>query len=202
MHYAYKFAAKTLAPALMFGAVSLLAARPAEAQLNSDIGLRLGVEKRFLTGRGAAPDATPGPDIRLEQHFALFPLIRAGFYGSYSFAFQSSLIRHQMALGAQFRVFAPIPLPRLRLFLNVGTGVLHIEALRVATGTEARGFRAGNCLDVPVDVGVSYRIKKPWEFGAQLGPRFAAFCGGRAYDNGAGKDTITLSAAVTGSVEF
>jgi hypothetical protein len=183
------------------GALSLLCATDVKAQLNSDFGARVGVEKRFLTGRSsAARDATFGPELRLDQHFALLPLVRAGFYGGYSLSLQNASLRHQLAVGAHVRGFVPLAIPSLKLHLGVGVGLLHV--LSNVSVSDVSKLRHGNCLDVPIDFGVQYRIRKPFDIGAQVGTRFAAFCGGQAYSSGQGKDTFALSLAVSGSVEF
>jgi hypothetical protein len=203
MHTAHSFNRRRQLTGLAFGLTTLFALAPktAQAQLNSDFGARVGVEKRFLTGRSAVVrDATFGPELRLDQHFALLPLVRAGFYGSYSLASQNATLRHQLAAGVHMRGFVPLAIRSVRLHLGVGLGLLHV--LSNVAVSDVSKVRHGNCLDVPVDFGVHYRVRKPFDIGAQLGTRFAAFCGGQAYSLGQGKDTFALSLAISGSVEF
>jgi hypothetical protein len=215
----------------VIGAV-LVTSRTAHAEgapLHWDLGAELGVEKRFLRDRPpvGSGDASFGPTFRGTAHLALLPLLRVGLYGSLGLSpVIDASTRFQWAAGADIRILPPLPfmMRDVRPFLFVGVGYLRTSTpsfvARVPEGEVRTSGASGGCLDIPAGLGATYRVRKPFELGATLGTRFAAFCGGETYRDAPtyavpnvpdsrfvvraspGKDIFALSLGVIANFEF
>jgi hypothetical protein len=160
----------------------------ASAQLHSDASLSAGLEKRFLSSRGAGvDDAGPGPRLDLRGHVALFPFIRVGAYGAYAFAPQAGEGRHTGSLGAHFRLVSPVPRTEaLSLWLGVGVGY----ARSWVTGP---GALSGGFVEVPLGVGAGYRFRRPFSVYGEVQSVFGVGHHGSAYAGPGGVDGVGLS---------
>jgi hypothetical protein len=57
----------------------------------------------------------------------------------------------------------------------------------------AYGNVFGGLIDIPVGVGVGYKVRGPWEVFAELGGRFGVGFFGPMYDDGAAGTAVTTS---------
>lgn len=177
--------------------------RTANAQLHMDFGAEAALDKRFLTSRGPGRgDASFGPALRLTGHLALLPLIRVGLYAGYALSPQDDELRHMLSGGTEARIFPPLGIPNFRPFVLVGFGYQRTFAY----GT------SGGCLETPLGIGASYRVRKPFDVGAILGSRIGFACGGPLYtatsvtgatsSTAAGQDRFGLSLGIMASLEL
>ena len=155
----------------------------AHAQLHWDAALEAALDKRFLTNRQSTSDASFGPALRLSAHLALLPLIRAGLYTGYALSPQSdvpqqapltareSVLRHMVSGGFETRIFPPFGFTKVKPFVLLGFGYQR---------TFAPGG-SGGCLETPLGLGASYRLRKPFEIGALLTSRIGFGCHGDLY---------------------
>lgn len=191
--------------ALTVAAVALASVafeKTAAAQLHWDAAVEAALDKRFLTNRAGPSDAGFGPAFRLSSHLALLPLIRMGFYAGYAMSPQSdipetsasgtsvSVLRHMVSGGAEARIFPPFGFTKLKPFLLVGFGYQRTFA----------GSANGGCLETPLGLGASYRVRKPFEIGALLTSRIGFACHGDLYR--ATSITGTQGPTVTGQDRF
>jgi hypothetical protein len=179
---------------------------PAYAQLHWDVGAEAAVEKRFLrdTPAEGTGDASFGPLVRVTTHVAFFPLARLGLYGSLGFSpVSGGSLRTQVGGGMDIRLTPPLSLGlrNFKPFLFLGAGYIRTVTpgytVRLPAGEARTSLASGGCLDIPIGLGATYRVRKPFEVGAVLGTRFAALCGGDTYAT-APKYTVFADAAQTG----
>ena len=182
------------------GAMLLVAGR-AEAQLHWDVGAKGGVSKRFLSSRPpGAPDAGLGPEAEVEGHVAVLPMLRAGLYAAYDRSPVTGIAaRNIMAAGLHVRVNAPWPRDPFRGWVYLGFGyagvyapsyettllVQHDPAMPASpTRTTVQGS-GGTFFEVPVGLGVAYKLRRPWELTLELGTRVGFGWSGSTYTSGA-----------------
>jgi hypothetical protein len=179
------------------GAATFFCAGRASAQLHWDASARAGVAKRFFTSGGTeAPQF--GPAFSVDAHVALVPLVRLGLYAAHDIAtVENDATRYTTAGGARVKVFVPTLGGPLRVWGFVGAGyartltpdgrATHIgsltqpmpgQPLPVAVGVSPR---SGGFLEVPVGLGASWALRKPWVLTAELGGRFGALFHGDVY---------------------
>ena len=187
---------------------ALLGARRAEAQVHWDIGVHGGVAKRFLTDKTCvvgAPcrDAFFGPVVGLQAHLALIPFVRAGVYGSFEVSPLDggpAAARNMFAFGAQAKVMSPWPRDDWRMWLTLGVGYVATYApsytitLRPNPDPGGKGSYpaivdggGGGFIEVPVGLGVSYRLRKPLMVYAELLGRFGGGFWGTVYGEHGGR---------------
>lgn len=176
----------------------LLTPTRAHAQLHADASAQVGLEKRFLSSRAAGvPDAGPGLRAELRGHLALFPFVRVGAYGAYSFAPQSSQGgsgRSIGSLGLHARAISPVPrTERFSVWLSLGVG--YARALSTPAG-------AGGFLEVPLGIGAGYKLRRPLSLFVDAQTTFGAGHHGAAYAAGAGNDSLGLALSVGALVDF
>jgi hypothetical protein len=184
------FSSRVCVSALVLVSVVVVSSE-ASAQLHSDASLSAGLEKRFLSSRGAGvPDAGPGPRLDLRGHVALFPFVRVGAYGAYAFAPQAGEGRHTGSLGAHFRLVSPVPRTEaFSLWLGVGVGYAR-------TWISGPGALSGGFVEVPLGVGAGYRFRKPFSLFGEVQSVFGVGHHGSAYAGAGGADGVGLSLAV------
>lgn len=161
----------------------LLAGRDARAQVRWDTGLQGGVSGRFLSSRPAG-EAEPsiGPTFAAVAHVALVPLVRLGAYvdldGSSVGVGATTVVRQIVSGGIDLRLMSPWPTGDWRTYLRTGIG----EAGVIAHPS------GGHFTEVPLALGVAYRLVAPvWltaEAGVKLGFGFAG------WDYGGGGDDV------------
>lgn len=176
-----------LAAALPWALGWLAKASPAAAQVHWDTSAEVGLEKRFLKNRPlGAGDASLGPLFRATAHLALLPLARVGVYGMLGLSpVSSGPLRTQFGGGIEARLVPPLGLRTVHPFLFVGVGYMRTVTPAYDVVTSQGGFHtsptSGGCLDIPLGLGATYRVRKPIEVGLVLGTRFSALCHGDSY---------------------
>jgi hypothetical protein len=173
----------SLSIATVVAIACVLHASPARAQLHWDVSGEVGVEKRFLRARPPeGADAGFGPVGRVTAHVALLPLVRVGAYGAFSYSpVRTNGSRSFFGGGFEARLVPPLRLPDWHPYLFVGFGY---TAVRVSAFESALGklpAAGGGCVDIPLGIGVTHRLRKPIEIGGVLGTRFSAACSGSVY---------------------
>ena len=187
--------------------VALAFAREARAQQHWDLGVHGGVAKRFLTDRPcvsgfACQDASFGPVVGVQAHLALIPFLRAGVYGSFEVSPVEGnyAARNMFAFGAQAKVMSPWPRDDWRLWLTLGVGYVTAYGpsfsitLRPQPDPNGQGSYptpvdggGGGFLEVPIGVGVSYKLRKPFVLYAELLSRFGGGFWGTLYGENGGR---------------
>lgn len=218
--------------ALSFGLASVFVAAPAAAQVHWDVGADVGVMKRFLsTGANTssnAPDAGLGPVGELHLHFALLPLVRVGAYLSHDISPQGGVPARQITSGGlHLKLASPWPNGRWRGWAFAGLGYAAVYAKSyhgVLPNQNPDGSNAdifvegsnGSFVEVPLGVGIAYKLKKPLELTAVLGSRLGFGFAGDVYNSSvahspfspplevtaAGNDSFALYLAVGVSFEL
>lgn len=179
----------------------LFDARPASAQLHWDIGVQGGVQKRFLAGGAAEPGF--GPMAQLQAHVALLPLVRVGGYFGYELSplDGDKAPRDMLGGGLRVKVMSPWPRGDVRLWLFLGFGLQGVYArsyhttvlTEVTPGSPTSGLAprdalvhgsGGRFFEVPFGIGVSYKLRKPFELFGELGSKVGFASSGSTYDDG------------------
>jgi hypothetical protein len=185
---------------------AMIAPAAADAQVRWDAGLAGGVMQRFATGSEPAQPSvgapTPGPVVQASAHVALVPMIRIGAYAAYDIAPIEGRPARQIAEGGfRAKVTPPLLSSPWRSWAFVGLGYAR---------TYEPGFTAslpgsmppvqshvasavGGILDLPVGVGIGYRIRHPWELFSELGARIGLGFFGATLT---GQDSFALSLTV------
>ncbi len=207
---------------LAAAALRLLAPDVARAQVNSDVGLSVGAARRFTTGAEAGEPGF-GPAFGLQGHLALFPMVRIGLYGAADISPMSGYGTRQFYVGGLHLKLTPPLLSgawKLYVFTGFGAGYAHQSSYpgpgATPGATATYSDTSGLIFEVPAGLGVSYRVRAPWEVFVEFAGRFGVAFEGQLYDqgnpasvaNGAGlsgpflgQDTValTLSAGVSWS---
>jgi hypothetical protein len=162
-------------------------------QLHWDAGAEVGAMQRLATGAGqGAPSPSPGPAGEVHAHVALIPLLRLGPYLSYDVSPVGGLpAREHAEAGLRVKVTPPLFAEPWRAWAFTGLGYARTTM----------GDLKGGLLELPVGVGVSYRLRRPWEVFVELGGRIGLAFAGSMYSvpqclcgpNYAGKDSFALS---------
>jgi len=153
--------------------VLLCTASPAHAQLHWDGSVQVGAAKRFARG-SVSPSPDFGPAGTLAVHLAIIPFVRGGVYGSYDFAkLSNGELRHFVAGGIRGKFLSPIPERPFRTWVFAGLGYTR----------SFDGLGSGGFVEVPVGVGASYELRKPFQLSAELGARFGVGFHGSSYDS-------------------
>jgi hypothetical protein len=191
-------AAAALALALSLSALS------ASAQVHWDIGAQLGVMERLTTGGpSGSPTPTPGPLFQLQGHVALVPMVRVGAYVSHDISPIDSVPARQITEGGlRGKVAPPLLSGPWHTWAVLGVGFAHAyepsHSVAGPSGSVAVGSVEGWILDIPVALGLGYRVRgprDPWEISTELGCRFGAAFLGPMYDGGP-RDSFALSLSV------
>jgi len=170
-----------------------LAPWPAAAQVNGDLGLSAGASRRFTTGAEAG-DPGFGPVFQLQGHLALLPMVRVGLYFAADVSPMPSFGGRQFYVGGLHAKVTPPLLPapwKLYGFTGFGGGYAHQDsylgpgAAPVGSTTPAIvpfSSTDGAIFEVPVGVGLAYRLRAPWEVFVELAGRFGVAFEGSLYD--------------------
>ena len=170
-------------------------ARRAGAQLHLDVGAQVGVMKRFLANAPAGTgDAGFGPVGEIHAHVAILPFLRAGPYLAHDISPMPGDVKaYQITTaGLRVKVTSPVPLDPWRVWAVTGFGISGAYGPSYHTGLDLQqnGTRqdvlasgaGGSFFEVPLGVGVAYRIRKPWWLTAELAGRYGFGFSGSLYD--------------------
>lgn len=184
-------------------AVLGLVPHAAEAQVRWDAELTEGVERRVLTSKPpGAGDASGGPLLEASAHVALIPLVRVGLYAHYDASpVVAQDTRDIYSGGLDLRLVFPWLRRDVRAYMRVGIG----EAMTYAPAHAfvAEGSRPtslflaashGAFTEVPVALGVLYRVQPRLAFMAEAGTRVGLAFAGSAYRSGSasGDDALAV----------
>ncbi len=181
-------------------AATLVATRPATAQLHWDAAAQVGVAKRFLVERPAGSgDAGIGPSAQLSAHVALAPLVRAGLWVGHDISplAGDAAARDMTSFGVRAKLMSPWPRGAFRAWLFAGFGYTRVWARSYRSiftmvpddgspSVPAEGLVGGASayfFEVPFGISASYKFWKPWEVFAELGCRVGFGHDGRVYDD-------------------
>ena len=176
-------------------AALLLGSGAAHAQVNGDVGLSAGAMKRFTTGADpGVSDPGFGPVFQLQGHLALFPMLRVGLYVSQDVSPMPSYGGRQFYEGGLHLKLTPPILPtpwKGYAFAGFGGGYAHQDSY-AAPGAPPGGSATrptvsfssidGALFEIPVGIGVAYRLRAPFEVFVELAGRFGVGFVGRMYD--------------------
>jgi hypothetical protein len=184
--------------ALLAFAFALLVPRLASAQVHWDASAQVGGMKRFLAARPpSTDDAGFGPVLQLAAHLALLPLVHAGVYVGHDISPlpDPAAARNITFMGARGKVQLPMS-GNLRGYGFAGfglalvtqqsftfTGFPFVSAGGTVNRKDAEVESAGgHFFEVPLGLGVAYKLRKPWELIAELGFRVGFAHSGSVYD--------------------
>ena len=183
-----------LAAILPFGLVS---ARTAQAQLHWDVGAEVGAMRRVLSSRAiGTEDAGIGPIGEIHGHVALLPLVRVGAYLGHDISPQGNSGSRQITFfGARVKVNSPWPHDPWRAYFFAGFGYAAVYAPSYHTSVISPGATGmpakedalvdgvgGHFFEIPLGIGIAYKVRKPLEITAELSGRFGFGFGGDLYD--------------------
>jgi hypothetical protein len=186
----------------------LLAPTARAAEVRWDAALAGGVMQRFAIGgdpRVGAP--TPGPVFQASAHVALVPMIRIGAYAAYDVApIEGRPAREIVEGGLRAKVTPPLlPSPwRTWAFLGLGYARTYEPGFTTTVPGSTPpaethvASAVGGILDLPLGVGVGYRLRHPWELFAELGARIGLGFFGATL---AAQDSFALSMTVGVSLD-
>jgi hypothetical protein len=177
----------------------VLIPRTAAAQLHWDASAQLGVMKRVVVNRApGGEDVGFGPVGQLAAHVALLPLIHAGAYLGHDISPLAGdrSARNITTFGARGKVVFPANKDiRVWGFLGFGYAIVYQQSYEQtffvpvpAGGTQPlRGTSlgaGGSFFEIPVGVGASYKLSKPFHLCAELGARVGFANTGSIYEQG------------------
>jgi hypothetical protein len=163
----------------------------AAAQVRWDAEIQEGAQQRIQTSTtpGGGPIGV-GPMLEASGHVALAPLVRVGLYVQYeSSPVSGQGARDLVSGGLDVRLFSPWPRGRVRTYARVGIGESGTFSSAYSMNAGAVGSRAtfvggasGAFTEVPVALGVMYRLTPPVWITAEAGLRAGFGFTGGAYD--------------------
>lgn len=196
---------RSLFAGLFVLAIALFFSRAASAQLHWDLGAQVGVNKRFLgesrnDGTVFATNAGFGPTAQVLGHVALLPLVRVGGYLGYEISplTGDAAARDMFGGGLRVKLMSPWPRGDVRFWLFVGFGYQAVHARSYRTNVAAQTLQpsttpsydisvdgsGGHYWELPVGIGVSYKLRKPYQLFAELGARVGFSGQGTTYERG------------------
>lgn len=158
----------------------------ADAQVHWDANVQAGGSARLFTN--GTPGGLPGsfgPIFGVEADVAILPLLRLGLYGDYEYAdttepSPSSVV----SFGGRVKVMLPGDRNRVHWWLFTGFGAVAWTApsYALSDGTSPNDNGAttsttvpeasGYFFEIPVGIGMGWRVWRPWEIVAELQGRF------------------------------
>jgi hypothetical protein len=200
--------------ALQGAAILACVMAPAVARAQSvhwDAGVAGGVMRRVLTSR-PADDAGFGGMLEARAHVALVPMVRAGLYFETDVSPMSGFpSRHFYAGGLRAKVTPPwIRTDTVATYAFFGLGYVSSYGpsfpIQVTNpnGTAVTGLvdgASGQFFEVPIGIGATWTVRKPWQLFAELGMRLGFAHGGTLYGlrsahvSGVGAPDLTVDPA-------
>jgi hypothetical protein len=196
--------------------LSVLVSAPVLAQVKWDVAAQAGVVKRFTTG-GSANAASPGvgPGFEVQGHVAVVPMVRVGLYGAMDLAPSAGTgeaaigTRTYWEGGLQVRLTPPLlPAPwRTWAFAGVGFAYTYAASYTINAGSGSGLVEgvSGSLLDVPLGLGLGYRLQAPWSVFVEEAARLGAGFYGAMYDGApgvSGANSAGISPAFAGHDSF
>jgi hypothetical protein len=152
--------------------------------------------KRVLSG--GTGEAGFGPVVSGQAHVALLPFVRVGAYASHDISpvRGAAAARQITSVGAHVKIISPAPRGDVRLWLGTGFGYAGVytpsyHQTLALSPTGAPPFAptdvgihgaGGSYFEIPLAIGASYKLRKPWELTAELGTRFGFGFTGSVYE--------------------
>lgn len=185
--------------AVLAFAIGIVVPRLASAQVHWDASAQLGGMKRFLAARPTGTDDVGfGPAFQIAAHLALLPLVHAGVYVGHDVSPlpDPAAARNITFMGARGKVALPMG-GDLRAYGFAGFGFALVTQqsfsfpgfpyVSAGGGTVNRKdaqveSAGGHFFEVPLGLGVAYKLRKPWELVAELGFRVGFAHSGSVYD--------------------
>ncbi len=165
------------------------------AGVHADFGVEGGVMRRFLTSRAGESDASFGPALEVHGHIAVLPMLRAGLYLATDISPQAGApARHFYSGGLRAKIMPPwIRTDVVSTWFFTGFGYasmyapsFHRDTTKMSDPTRTVdqffGGAPGHFFEVPIGVGASWRLRKPWNLFAELGGRVGFAHAGPFYD--------------------
>jgi hypothetical protein len=185
-----------------------LIAGSAGAQVHWDVGGQAGIAQRVQTGPGAGVTSPiPGPMVEANAHVAVVPMLRLGPYFVYEaapYAPSADLPARQFGeAGMRAKLSPPILGEPWHLWALLGLGYGLAYWPSHTQGAVHSGQIEGNYLDLPVGMGVGYRVRgpgSPLELTAELAARVGLAFFGEMYSD-APRDSIALTLSVGVSLQ-
>jgi len=204
---------------LLFVAVAL-APRRAEAQVHWDANVQAGVSGRVFTNSasGGLPGSI-GPVVGVAADVAVVPLLRLGLYGDFEYADTTEpAFSSVVSFGGRVKLMLPGYRNSVHWWLFTGVGGViwnapaytvvgidpNLPANAVSTVTPASGYFA----EIPLGVGMGWRVRRPWEVVAELQGRVGFDMNGSYFtqggnfsnpDDGSGLGTTRPTTSSSGS---
>jgi hypothetical protein len=187
---------------LAFAAL-VLASSPANAQTRWDASLQVGASGRIFSGNPnvAGLPGSIGPVVGLEGDVALVPLLRLGAYADFEYADTGEpAAPTAVSFGGRVKVMLPGYRGGVHWWLFTGFGgvvldapgysqsvVVPVTEASLSTVSATVPSATGYFMEVPVGIGMGWRLRKPWELVAELQGRFGFDMGGSYFtDDGTG----------------
>ena len=182
--------------------------REGEAQVHWDVGAQIGAMQRLQTGSGgSAPGPIPGPVGEAHAHVAVVPMLRLGPYLSHDispYSPSAGVPARQITEGGfRAKIAPPILAGSWHLWAVLGLGYARAYWPSHSRGAEHVGGVEGGILNLPVGLGVGYRMRgprDPWELTSELGARVGLAFFGAMYSD-APRDSFALSLSVGVSLQ-
>ncbi len=180
----------------IFAVISVIFAfsRDAAAQVHWDVGAEAGIQKRVLSLTPGAADARFGPTGEIHAHVALLPLVRVGAYLGHDISPQGEGPARQItSFGARIKLNSPWPRDAWHAWFFVGFGYAAVYApsyhgAGVVPGSAGKPDdvlvegAGGGFFEVPVGIGLGYKLRKPLELTAELSGKVGFGSRGSLYD--------------------
>jgi hypothetical protein len=192
----------------------MIAAPAALAQVKWDVAAEAGVVKRFTSG-GSAGAASPGvgPGFKVEGHVALVPMVRVGPYAAMDLAPSAGTgdgeigQRNYWEAGLEVRFMPPLlPAPwRTWAFAGVGYAFTYAESYRAQEVGPLVDGASGGMIDIPLGLGLAYRLGAPWSLFVDVCARIGAGFHGPMYAGApgvSGGDSAGITPAFAGNDSF
>jgi hypothetical protein len=189
--------------AIALGGAELSSAPTAGAQVHWDVGIQAGATERLTTGDARVPTPTPGPSGEIHAHIAVLPMLRVGPYAAFDLSpAPGRATRPIYAAGLRAKLTPPWLSAPWRAWAFLGVGFADAYTPRdapVRSPTQAapsdavvEGFSTG-MLELPVGIGLGYKLRGPWELYSELGARVVVAHGSIAGASGRGTPSAPLA---------
>jgi hypothetical protein len=182
-------------PTLLF---TFLTASAAHAQLRWDGNVQAGVAGRLFGNNAGGVPGSVGPVVAVAGDIAIVPLLRLGAYLGYEYADTGEQSSPSIvSFGTRVKLMIPGYRRNIHWWLFTGFGAAVLEAPGYTEpftlpGTSANTLdvptASGYFFEIPVGIGMGWRVRKPWEIVAELQGRVGFGQGGSYFtDNGTGQ---------------